>query len=211
MAQEVNIKINNVNGVESIMLDSGITKLHFYKDKTVSVEGLEKLPRLRKITFMMTAFINDYSFIADNTNIEILAFQNCDFENLSFVSKLTKLKALVLNDCRIKNFSFDLISNIQLEMLQLNNIRIGDESNRVKIMPELFNVPLSLKYIDVSFNNISIVSREFIEATKRVDIIFLTGNPVDKLNLEMNKYGNIDFNFNETKLPAIFHSTAIWQ
>ena len=209
-AEEITITKITTNGTEVLKVNPAITELHFYKDKTVSIKGLEQLPRLRKVTFMMTAFIKDYSFLSDNDNIEILAFDNCKVDDFKFVSKLPKLKILVINSSRVKNFSFDLTNNQKLEMLQLNNIRIGDSVDRVTTVPELYNVPRSLKYLDLSFNEITLICPEFIEATKSVMAIFLSGNSIEESSVKADKYGNFDLFFTEDTLPEEFHSAKIW-
>jgi len=209
-AEEIAITKITTDGIEVLNVNKAITELHFYKDKTVSIKGLEQLPQLRKVTFMMTAFIKDYSFLSDNANIEILAFDNCKVDDFKFILKLPKLKILVINSCRLKHFSFDFFNNQKLEMLQLNNIRIGDSVDRVTAVPELYNVPRYLKYLDLSFNDITLISPEFIEATKDVMTIFMSGNRIEESSVNVDRYGNIELFFNEDKLPKEFHSSKIW-
>ncbi|MBA7550504.1 hypothetical protein ES705_43020 [subsurface metagenome] len=165
---EVTITKVTKDGIEKLTVDAGTTELHFYKDNTTRVEGLGQLDFLRKVTFMMTPFIQDYNFITDNPNIEILAFDTCSLNNLNFISRLSNLKILSFKACRLPSLQFDFHNNEKLELLRFNNIRLIGEKSRILSVPDLVNVPTTLQFIDLSFNEIKTVSDSFIEATQNI-------------------------------------------
>ena len=198
-------------GDDTIQVDKNTEKLHFYKEYTTDVIGLEKLTKLNKVTFMMTAFMKNYDFLADNPNIEVLSFDNCTIEDLGFIANLPSLRILVINSCKLPNVDLDLSNNKNLEFLRMNNIRIIGEKERISKLPKLGNLGIFLKYLDLSFNEISFIDEDFIEKTKDVDVIFLAGNKIKEISENENRYGNINLDFDEEKLPVQYHSTVIWQ
>lgn len=208
-ADEVKIKKMTTKGIVDIMVDKNIEELHFYKDYTTSIIDLDKLPKLKKITFMMMGFINDYSFVS-NDNIKILAFDYCTIKSINFISNLPNLEVLFINSCDIKDFNLDLINNKKIKVIRFNNLSISGEKNRIKTIPNIINVPDSLKYLDMSFNEIEYISDDIIENTKNIDKIFIEGNNIKEREFGSGPYGNYFYSLDESILPEEAIGNNIW-
>jgi len=170
--ETVKLMYYTTNGCIEKSIDSGIEELTFGKTSNViSVSGLEKLTNLKKVTFSMTAYITDFSFLNANPNIEIMILQDCTISDASFLYNQKRLRILALQGCK-KIPKIRLTDLKLLEYLEISNSGIEE-------LPIIAGDVIleNLKIVNLAYNNIASLNPTILEYFKNCKII-MTGNPL---------------------------------
>ena len=127
------IKLGLNKGYEILIVDSKVEKLNFVKPSYIEeISGLEKLKCLRSITFDHTAFIKDFSFLANATTLEEIVISGVKIEHIDFIYSLPNIRSLTLDSCSLSNLQIDMKKNPCLTILDLSY-------NKILGIPEILN------------------------------------------------------------------------
>jgi Leucine-rich repeat (LRR) protein len=169
---EVVLTLVSKNSTELMRVQSDIDKLYFGQSSYVqSVTGLKNLKKLTTVIFEKTAFVNDFSFLQDAENLKNLFLVGTNIKDLTFIENLPYLEKFYIIDClQINRIPIDLKNNERLEYLEVKYCNLAE-------FPVMLNIHPSLKYLNLSWNNISVIPNRY----KRQDnfVIFLYRNNVD--------------------------------
>jgi Leucine-rich repeat (LRR) protein len=170
--------------------DANIQELTFFKSGMTRIDGLEKLKQLRSISFNLTAFITDYSFLKKAKTLEKLVITyGPDTSDWTFIEELSNLKILFIEGYRQKNIALDLTNLTSLEYLPI----FGSD---LESFPDIKNIPRSLKYLNLTSNKISSLPPDFGQYSHTT--IFLKANPIENQGI---KKRNIIFDWARNFLP----------
>ena len=143
--------------------------IKFYKTYISNIEGLEKFDEIDELIFSYTAFINDFSFLEGLKNVKILVLDTVSITNMDFLKGMENLEGLIIQGSKIDFDVLDL-ENTMLEYIEITNSNIVE-------MPEIRNVPDSMKVFNFTYNKISRLDINFINQNNDVKFI-LSGNPI---------------------------------
>ena len=161
------------------------------KDPVVEITGLSDLNRLRDLSFYHVPQIISFDFLGDCVSLKRLVISFARVISADFLSGLPNLELLHLEICDDWESSgglpflsepLDLSVNNRLEYLAFRICGL----NRV---PVIVNAPETLEVLDISYNAIDIDETDApaLEALRRVERIFVSGNTVTQAVLEANK------------------------
>lgn len=158
----------------------GNTDLSPY-DPVIEIRGISRLVRLRRVMFLITPQIPDYSFLATVPRLSSILITHGIVADLGFISELSNLTVLALEMCRSPDGGavidgeahIDLSGNPAIEYL-------GFVACGLTRFPSIDNVPDSLVYLDLSYNRIRLTEddRERLAMLKNVRYVFLGGSEV---------------------------------
>jgi hypothetical protein len=169
--KEVALTLVSKNGTERMYVRSDIERLYFGKPSYLqSVNGLKDLKNLTTIIFERTAFVNDFSFLQDAKNLRNLFLVSVHIKDWAFLEHLPYLEKLYIIACSRINTEIDFDRNIRLEYIEIRSCGLV-------AFPELYNLPLSLKYLNLSWNNIRVIPDWY--KRQNYFLIFLYQNNVD--------------------------------
>lgn len=162
-------------------------KILFYKTNINRIEGLNQFNQIEELIFRYTAFITDFSFLENLNNVKILVLDMVEIDDLSFLSTMKELQGIIIQNSRFEICPLKLGS--KLEYLEFSNCSLLE-------IPNLVDVPCSIKIINLAYNNINSIDTPAINGN--IDYI-MTGNPV-KSNYpnfitESNFYEKIPFDY----------------
>jgi hypothetical protein len=178
---QVALTLKTTRGDKIQYVDANITRLHYIKDYTIRIEGLNQLKSLEVVVFDMMGFMDDFSFLKDAPWIKAVFIrgQYDSYTDLSFVEHLPGLEILFIGGGRETSITLDLKNNQSLEYLAL-------EYMELESFPVLENMPRTLKYLNLSGNKIRFLPRDY--HLYKNTVLFLMMNPY-----EDRKYANIIF------------------
>ena len=137
-------------------VDRNITELEFFKCSLIGLEGLGQLKFLDTIVFDKCSDLRDFSFLAEVPQLRRLFIENNTGLNIdwNFVKQLPNLEVLYVDSSRQPSINIDLKNNENLEY-------IGFTGGVLDTFPTLFNVPSSLKYLNLESNRITSLPSNF--------------------------------------------------
>jgi hypothetical protein len=148
-SQEVELIIHYSTSSEKKSVNIDIKELSFIKTAIIGIDGLEQLKSLESITFDKTPFLLDYSFLKNVPWIKkIVLLYGPNINDWTFIQELPNLEILYIDGYNRGTIKLDLRNNISLEYLALCN-------GSLEFFPELNNIPKSLKYINLTVNKIN--------------------------------------------------------
>jgi hypothetical protein len=138
-----------------VYVNQNVTEVKFFKVLAIGIEGLGQLEFLETIVFTYASELTDFSFLTEVPHLKKL-FINYNMQNIdwSFIEHLTELEVLHVESYRQPQISIDLKNNKYLEY-------IGFTQGRLETFPTLYNVPDSLKYLNLEVNNITSLPVDF--------------------------------------------------
>ena len=168
-AEEVKIHITDT----SFSLDNPI----------INIEGLEKLEQLKSVQIIVSPQISDFSFLSRCPSLEKVLITLSRVTSISFIHEMPELKVLILER------SDDWESDAGLPFIY-NEIDLGTNKKleyiaftycALRIFPHFTNVPTTLKYLNLTGNDIEITKNDMfkLEALKHVPYIFIEGEKID--------------------------------
>ena len=130
-------------------VDQNASMLKFFKCTISGIEGLGQLESLDTIIFDRVSGLDNLFFLADVPHLKRL-FIEYIAENIDwrFVEQLPNLQVLYVESYFQPTISIDLINNRNLEY-------IGFSSGVLESFPAIYNVPISLKYLNLEGNKIA--------------------------------------------------------
>ena len=189
----INLTLKSKEGNLSKAVDANITELvlsnadSFY---AYSIDGLDKLKKLRKLELVLFPYIEDLGFLSKCSNLQILIIHSAgNIRSLPSLSWFPKIKHFVISTLPLiaddpNTYLLNLKDNPEIEFLQISECNLT-------LIPNISNVPSSLKYINFAGNKItSIKGKEStLTALKKVPFIFLEFNPIK--TADVKGYQNI--------------------
>lgn len=115
------------------------------------ISNLDKLYKLKEISFNGAKFINDFSFLKNCKNIETILFTDMILNNLDFLYYLPKLKNIIMDNVDI-DCNINLKKIKSLEYISLTNCNIENIDSYIKHGK-------CLKYVNLAFNKIKDISK----------------------------------------------------
>jgi len=191
--QTVELILKSIPDDHVLNVDQNVTILYFFKDGTISIEGLGKLPFLETLVFEKMAFITDYSFLSEVPNLKRLFITGSAYaiNDMSFIEQLPNLEVF-----HIVNY---YQSAIKLDLRHNNNLEyIGFRDGSLEMFPDLLNIPDTLKYLNFQGNKILSLPLDYdkYEHLK----IFFRNNPYERNgNSPDNLIFDADFTILEEK------------
>lgn len=148
-----------------------------YGSKVSEVKFGSNSPKITKIILEGTAFIHDYSFIAECKNLEVLVLNTISTENLDFLSKCKKLRVIAFDGVHATKLP-NLANLENLEYFAMTNCDLTSCSATLKHGK-------NLKFINLCHNKISELPK-----TSSGDnaLYFVFGNII-----KTSKYKNYNF------------------
>jgi len=130
-------------------VDQNLSMLKFLKCTITGIEGLEQLKSLDTIILDRVSSLDNLFFLSEILNLKRLFIEYIT-ENIDwgFVEQLPNLQVLYVESYFQPTISINLINNKNLEYL-------GFSSGVLEAFPSIYNVPVSLKYINLEGNKIS--------------------------------------------------------
>lgn len=182
-----NVFLRNNATLETVAVENSLSL--GYGSKVSEIRFENKNPKITKITLEGTAFIQDYSFIAECKELEILVLNDVTVENLEFLSSCKQLRILVLDSVPVKKLpNFARLEN--LEYIAMTNCNITDFSN-------ILCHGEKLRFVNLCHNKLSELPH--LDSKDKV-MYFVAGNPVTT-----SKYKNYIFDEEiQKKLPDEF-------
>ena len=127
------------------------------EDFVVDIRGLEYLENLKALKFIHVSQILSYDFIAELDHIEVLIISYGRVLNVDFLAKLPKLKILSLEICGDWETGGLPFLDVPLDLSQNESLEyLGFELCGLSRLPSLVNVPKSLRFLDLSYNEMTI-------------------------------------------------------
>jgi hypothetical protein len=190
--------------VEAEEVTIHITDPSFSPDNPiVDIEGLEKLEQLKSVKIVVSPQIADFSFLSRCSSIEKVLITLSRVTSISFIYKLPELGVLALersDDWESElglpfiNDEIDLSGNTKLEYIAFKYCEL-------QVFPHFTNVPATLKYLDLTGNDIKISKNDLhkLEELTHVPFIFIEEHKMDTSTAE--RYPNLTPENPETIVP----------
>lgn len=142
-AEKVTLKSSNSSEIVEVgeMLYLG------YGSNVSEIMFMDKNPKISRIILEGTAYIKDYSFIAQCSELESIVINDVSLEDIDFLLPCKKLRIIALDSVSLKKLS-DLKDFVNLEYLALTNCNLTDCS-------KFLSHGNNLKYINLCHNKIS--------------------------------------------------------
>ena len=148
-----------------------------YGSKVSEVKFGSNSPKITKIILEGTAFIHDYSFIAECKNLEVLVLNTISTENLDFLSKCKKLRVIAFDGVHATKLP-NLANLENLEYFAMTNCDLTSCSATLKHGK-------NLKFINLCHNKISELPKP---SSGDNALYFVSGNII-----KTSKYKNYNF------------------
>ena len=148
-----------------------------YGSKVSEVKFGSNSPKITKIILEGTAFIHDYSFIAECKNLEVLVLNTISTENLDFLSKCKKLRVIAFDGVHATKLP-NLANLENLEYFAMTNCGLTSCSATLKHGK-------NLKFINLCHNKISELPKP---SSGDNALYFVSGNII-----KTSKYKNYNF------------------
>jgi Leucine-rich repeat (LRR) protein len=146
--QQVALTLKTDQGDQLQYVDADVTELSFVKNGITGIGGLSQLKHLESIAIGMNPFIEDFSFLKDAPGLKtVIIGENYTYTDLSFVKYLPNLEILFVSTTREKEIKLDLVNNKHLEYIAFRH-------GKLESIPELLNIPDTLRYLNLEGNNI---------------------------------------------------------
>jgi hypothetical protein len=178
---QIMLTLHTTKGVETKYVNSDTKELYFGKTYIESIEGLDRLPMLERVVFDMTGFLEDFSFLKDARQIKRIALVLVRPKSWDFIESLVNIEEIYIRSSRVKNIRLDLSRNTKLKYLEISG-------GILDVFPELINVPPSLEYLNLSFNNIQSVPAENREYDGLITLLY--ANKVEYFESKNILFGN---------------------
>jgi hypothetical protein len=212
-AEDVEIEIvSQENTIRTMTVSSNTSELNFYRESISGINGLEQLKHLKKMTFMMISNPLQLDFLRSNNTIEFLAFDSCNIVSFDYINTISELKYLSFESCNIDTEDIDLKESTKLVFLGFNNLHLYKNEKRIQKIPQGLKIPHSLKYLNLSFNDIDELNISELNSLKTVNFILLDNNKIKSYMVSdlITQFGNLYFNRGEIELPEEYKNSNIW-
>jgi Leucine-rich repeat (LRR) protein len=183
----------------------GTDALYIDSSEVNSIDGLEQLTNLRKITFIFDHAIKSFSYLEKCPLLESIIINTCS--EMGSIPDITKFPKLRSFEIRIDKdlgsnksiYTLDLANNPRLEYLQIADCNLTK-------FPKLTNIPPSLKYVNFSGNLIESIDEDSLRALRNVRV-FVADNLLQERDYA--RYGNVGFSLEKMWkiLPPEFMET----
>ncbi len=188
------VKIVGVNGnIKILKFDRNISEINITKiiHKIKTIEGLSKFKNLKKLSINFSDLRDtDFSFLKEIKNLKILSLSFATLRNIDFINDIPSL------------IVFSCIETMDIEKLDIINLKnnknleyMGIYIDEMQDLPEIINIPESLKYvdfIDCGFRKMSLKKLSLLSSYSNVSYVF--SDDIDecmrKLNLDINLFDN---------------------
>ena len=156
-----------------VYIDRNVTTLQFFKCAIIGIEGLGQLTLLDTIVINKAVGLEDLSFLTDVPHLRRLFIHDSLEYNIdwSFIEQLSDLEVLSVHNFWQSTINIDLKNNKHFEYIEFTGLNI-------ETFPVLFNVPNSLKYLNLQSNKITILPSD-IDKYNHTTVI-LGVNPFEK-------------------------------
>lgn len=171
--ETVTIIKHTAKGDGNLPIDSSAEKFYLgYGDYVTGISGLSSLHHLKTVEIEGTAFLHDFSFLADCRQLKTLVIRECTIDDFDFLSNLAELENLVLQSVRCSSYP-DIAGMKCLDYFEMSDSGVIDTC-------WLEDPPQTVRILNLSYNAI-----ETIDTHKYpyVNKIILTGNPVKRTGL----------------------------
>jgi len=111
----------------------------------------------------------NFSFLGDTLQLKNLNLIYIQPDDWVFLENLTNLETIFINTCPNGNIQLNLINNINLIYIEVKYCNLNT-------FPELRNIPSSLEYLNLSWNNIATIPDFYKNQT--VFLVFLYRNAI---------------------------------
>jgi Leucine-rich repeat (LRR) protein len=176
------IKINTGKGTQVLEVPTNTEEVYLIKQHDIrNVEGLERLPRLRRVTFDLCSFNAGIEFLAEYQQIKelVITFSH-GIKSFGVLGKLPGLEQLILREMELTEIQWNLSNNQSLQYLEVDNSTIADFSF-------LRHLPKSMKYINLYMNEVEPARYQEVESLETEAIVVL--NMKHYLRLGWNRKG----------------------
>lgn len=164
----IELTIVQEHGEVKMSVEKNASELRFYKSGPMrDVQGIERLSKLKTVILDMPQGAVNLDFLGNNPSIERVVLVFCKDFNPAFLLRLPNLNALYLRNMNLEGVSFDFANNPVLEYVEITGCRL-------KKTPTFNNFPDSLKYLNLSSNEIQEITDNTLEKVER---IFVNLNP----------------------------------
>lgn len=168
-AEKVLLKNNNSWG--SIEVDKVLSV--GYGSKVSEIKFESENPKITEIILEGTAFIKDYSFIAECKELEVIVINDVPIENLDFLKSCKRLNVIAFDGVNLKKFP-DLSNFENLEYFAMTNCNLKEFS-------DVMNHGKKLSFVNLCHNRIS----KFPKPKLNDDALyFVLGNPATSSNFK---------------------------
>jgi len=203
------IKVISQNEETELIVSKDIKEieLFFLHEKVFKISGLTQLKKLQKLYFLGIDGIDDYSFIKEFKELEILMFVSCQLKNFSFLKELKNLKVFYIEGIEIEENIIDFKNNQSIEFITLKRLSSYSTDKKIEII--LKNVPNNIKYVDLSANKNLILNDNLLTVLSPAEFIFLNKSDIKDIN--KNYYSNISLEFPDKILPIEYRTDELFK
>lgn len=172
-SNEVSLKIyDRDDNIHVEKVDSDLEEYEIIFKEVKTIEGLEKLCKLRVLRIEAMRFANeDYAFISKLENLEVLIMMMQPISNFQFLEKLTNLKALIFQGIEFNSPELNFSTLPKLEYIEITN-------NWLDILPYIkVNKKANIKQLNFAYNSLtkeSIIKNNSL--FQAVDSVIWVGN-----------------------------------
>lgn len=195
-AATVDIQLVQTDGsTKTLQVDADATRLVLFdsaeKDlKTASVEGLEKLEKLKVLEFQTMAFMKDFSFVGHLVRLEELYIQTGTIGDLFFLEKMTSLRTLVVTS----RLDAQCMKTLRTKKLDLSSLTFLTSltlrpATKIDFVPDLLPAS-STVHLSMDNQNIGTFSEADVRILSRFSSVDLSYNPVASKKDELAKLAN---------------------
>ncbi len=171
--ETVTVIKHTAKGDEKLLIDSSAEKYYLgYGDYVTGISDLSSLHHLKTVEIEGTAFLHDFSFLADCSQLKTLVIRECTIDDFDFLLKLAELENLVLQSVRCSSYP-DIEGMKCLDYFEMSDSGVIDTC-------WLEDPPQTVKVLNLAYNAIQKID---IHKYPSVNKIILTGNPLERTEL----------------------------